>query len=169
MTSGEYQACRCAIAGVEAGSSLAGLRIALINECGEPADKVAGKLTVSWHRGCKTVTWKGDTIKLPSIKVGGATACACHPVGAAVCACYPAGRAVRPQPTASPPDGLQVPESVVEVATEWIRFTGEDCPATVEMGLQLQAVAAAPSNWTVSHVDQVQLPAGQQSTYAAAR
>lgn len=56
--------------GVEAGSSLGGLKLVLLDEAGAPAAMpVTGKVTVSWHRGHKKISWKGEPIKLPVVKV----------------------------------------------------------------------------------------------------
>ena len=57
------------IKGVEAGSSVGGLRLVLLDESGAPAaESASGKITVSWHSGSKKINWKGDPIKLPPLK-----------------------------------------------------------------------------------------------------
>lgn len=53
-----------------AGSQVQGLRMMLLDERGLPAEQaVAGKITASWKKGSKKVSWKGEAIKLPSFQV----------------------------------------------------------------------------------------------------
>ncbi|PRW58303.1 Structural maintenance of chromosomes flexible hinge domain-containing 1 [Chlorella sorokiniana] len=62
--------------GLPAGSSAGGLKVALLDESGQPAAcEVAGKVTLSWRSGSKKVTWGSQAstatpgIKLPPAKM----------------------------------------------------------------------------------------------------
>lgn len=52
---------------------MGGLRLVLLDGGGAPARQaVEGRLTASWKKGQKRVTWEGGAIKLPAPTVGGA-------------------------------------------------------------------------------------------------
>ncbi|KAL4529033.1 hypothetical protein Ndes2526B_g06875 [Nannochloris sp. 'desiccata'] len=55
--------------GIEAGYSQGSIRLMLLDESGAPAAlPVTGRVHVSWHPGAKKITWKGEPIKLPSLR-----------------------------------------------------------------------------------------------------
>lgn len=57
------------LSGIEAGYSQGSIRLMLLDESGAPAAlPVTGKVHVSWHSGAKKITWKGEPIKLPSLR-----------------------------------------------------------------------------------------------------
>lgn len=56
--------------GIEAGSTISGLRLYLVDASGQDAAAtVNGKVIVSWRKGSKRISWDGTPIKLPTIKV----------------------------------------------------------------------------------------------------
>jgi hypothetical protein len=111
------EACVALLEGVEAGSQVKQLTLVLLDEAGNPASaEVAGRVTVSWHRGNRKIVWNGEPIRLPS---------------------------------------LEAPHSVADVAEPWVRFQGAATrPLTLELGMEVRAVPAAPAHWAVSLLEQ---------------
>jgi hypothetical protein len=57
------------LSGIEAGYSQGSIQLMLLDESGAPAAlPVTGRVHVSWHSGGKKITWKGESIKLPSLR-----------------------------------------------------------------------------------------------------
>uniref|UniRef100_A0A1D2ABE5 SMCHD1 ribosomal S5 domain-containing protein n=1 Tax=Auxenochlorella protothecoides TaxID=3075 RepID=A0A1D2ABE5_AUXPR len=124
--------------GLPAGSSLPGLRLALLDGGGGRVERsVAGRVTVSWHRGSKRLAWKGEAVRLPTLPVPEtATALGEASVLDAAGDLNAAGA-----------------QDATTASTEWVRFASDDGTLLLEVGLFLGVVPGPPKAWALSLVE----------------
>lgn len=121
-----------------AGSSLPGLRLALLDGGGGRVERsVAGRVTVSWHRGSKRLAWKGEAVRLPTLPVP-ETATALGKASAL---------------DAAGDLNAAGAQDATPASTEWVRFASDDGTLLLEVGLLLGVVPGPPKAWALSLVE----------------
>jgi hypothetical protein len=126
------------------------LQVALLDDAGELVEQpAAGKFFVSWKSGSKKGGWEGKPARMPPVQVPSTAAASCilqMQAMAGCCACM-VSPVLRWLLSSTVAMALQVPTSVLDVGSHWVRFEGSNPPMLLEAAVEIHAVPAQPTRW----------------------